>query len=90
MTTFPGRTALPPLYANRPGGLLWLDLAQALLLAATMLSLLAGAHPIHVVAGAFLLIGCSVHLALHGRWIRAVILNTPKYHILLHRYFHRS
>lgn len=78
MTAFPGRTASPELHANRPGGLLWLDLAQALLLAATMLSLLAGVHPIHVVAGVFLLVGCGVHLALHGRWIRAVILNTPK------------
>jgi uncharacterized membrane protein len=30
------------------------------------------------VAGIFLLIGCGIHLARHGRWIKAVILETPK------------
>ena len=43
----------------------------AVSLAATVLPRL------HRVAGVFLLAGCGVHLALHGRWIKAVILATP-------------
>jgi ABC-type uncharacterized transport system permease subunit len=55
-----------------------LNIVLVILLAATMLSLPNGADAIHCVGGIFLLIGCGIHLARHGYWIKAVILETPK------------
>lgn len=78
MTTLPDETISA---APRPGKQttrLWLDIVLLILLAATMLSLPVGGHILHGMSGTFLLIGCSVHLAMHGRWIKAVILDTPK------------
>ncbi len=80
MTIFPEKTAIPsaaPLL-NKRTGRAWLNFLLVVLLAGTMLSLPAGAHGIHCAAGMLLLAACSLHLIRHGRWIKAVILNTPK------------
>jgi hypothetical protein len=77
MTTFPDKTVSATLgldkQANRP-----LNIILLILLATTMLPLFGGADAIHCVGGMFLLIGCGVHLALHGRWIKVVMLESPK------------
>ena len=78
MTTFPNKTTVPTPVANKQAGLLGLNIALVILLAVTILPLPGGADGIHIVGGIFMLIGCGVHLVLHGRWIKAVILETPK------------
>jgi hypothetical protein len=78
MTTLPNETTSSTLGLDKRTGLRWLNITLLILLAATMLSIPGGADAIHCVGGIFLLIGCGVHLALHGRWIKAVILDTPK------------
>ena len=78
MTILPDKTASTALGPDKQIGLIVLNLLQGFLLAVTMLSLPSGGGPIHCVGGIFLLIGCGFHLALHGRWIKAVILETPK------------
>lgn len=78
MTTLPNKTASTALGLDKRISLPWLNIVLAILLAATMLSLPGGNHAIHCVGGIFMLIGCSIHLARHGRWIKAVILETPK------------
>jgi hypothetical protein len=77
MTTLPGKAASSALGLDKQIGLRWLNIALVILLAATMLSLPGGNHAIHGVGGLFMLIGCGIHLARHGRWINAVILETP-------------
>ncbi len=67
------RTTLSGL--NKWTGRTWLNLALAVLLAATILSR-PGADGIHAAAGMLLLVGCSIHVAWHGRWIRVVVLDT--------------
>jgi len=64
--------ALPGM--QKQTGRTWLDLSLALVLAATLLSLPGGAAGIHCAAGMLLLVGCGIHIAQHGRWVRAVIL----------------
>jgi hypothetical protein len=78
MTTLPDETVSATLRLDKRIGLRWLNIALVILLAATMLSLPVGGHATHCVGGIFLLVGCGVHLALHGRWIKAVILKSPK------------
>jgi hypothetical protein len=78
MTRLSDGTAPAVLGLNRQTGRLWLNIVLVILLAATILSLIGDADGIHCVAGIFLLIGCGVHLALQVRWIKVVILNTPK------------
>jgi hypothetical protein len=78
MTTLPNETVSATLGLGKRTGLRWLNITLLILLALTMLSLPGGADAIHYVGGIFLLIGCGVHLVLHGRWIKAVILDTPK------------
>jgi hypothetical protein len=77
MATFPNKATLPTPGMNKPARPFLLNISLAILLLLTILSL-AGGHAIHIVAGTLMLIGCSVHLALHGRWIKTVILETPK------------
>lgn len=72
MTTLPDETAPATLGLDKQIGLLVLNIVLVISLAVTMLP------PLHCVGGVFLLIGCGVHLALHRRWIKAVILETPK------------
>jgi hypothetical protein len=78
MTTLPDKTVPATLGLDKQVELPWLNIVLMVLLAATMLSLPGGADAIHCVGGILLLIGCGVHLALHRRWIKAVILKTPK------------
>jgi len=78
MTTLPNETVSAILGLSKRTGLRWLNITLLILLALTMLSLPGGADAIHCVGGIFLLIGCGVHLALHGRWIKAVILESPE------------
>jgi hypothetical protein len=77
MTMFPNKATIPASRANKQIGLLWLNIALAILLAVMILSL-PGADEIHIVGGLLLMIGCGVHLVLHRRWIKAVILETPQ------------
>ena len=53
-------------------------MALVVCLAATILSLPGEADGIHCAAGMLLLAGCGLHLAWHGRWIRAVVLRSPQ------------
>jgi hypothetical protein len=76
VTSLLDKTTVPGAYKRI--GRLWLNVALLILLAVTILSLPNGAHALHIVGGIFMLIGCGLHLALHGRWIKAVILETPK------------
>jgi hypothetical protein len=78
MTTLPNETTSSTLGLDKRTGLRWLNIILLILLAVTMLSIPGGADAIHCVGGIFLLIGCGIHLALHGSWIKAVILDTPK------------
>lgn len=72
MTAFPNKTTVPAPGLNKRMGLLGLDIALMILLAATV-------HPgTHMVSGLLLMTGCVIHLAMHGRWIKAVILNEPQ------------
>jgi hypothetical protein len=77
MTTLPGKTASSTLGLEKQSGRLWLNIILVIFLAMTILSL-PGGHAIHIVGGILMLIGCGVHLILHRRWIKAVILETPK------------
>ncbi len=77
MTTFPDKTILPTPGMNKQSRLFSLNIALVILLLVTIVSL-PGGHAIHIAGGILMLIGCSVHLALHGRCIKAVILETPK------------
>jgi hypothetical protein len=77
MTTLPGKTASPTLGLEKQSGRLWLNIILLIFLAMTILSL-PGGHAIHIVGGILVLIGCGVHLILHRRWIKAMILETPK------------
>jgi hypothetical protein len=63
---------------DKQNGRLWLNIALVIFLVATILPLPGGADAIHIVGGILMLIGCVVHLTLHGRWIKAVILDFPK------------
>jgi hypothetical protein len=54
-----------------------LDVVLAILLIVTIFSI-PGGGAIHCLAGASLIVGCAIHLAQHGRWIKAVVLNNPK------------
>lgn len=72
MTAFPNKTTAPTSGLDRRMGLLGLDIALVILLATTI-------HPgTHIVGGLLLMIGCGIHLVLHGCWIKAVILNEPQ------------
>jgi hypothetical protein len=77
MTTLPGKTASSTLGLEKQFGRLWLNIILVIFLAMTILSL-PGGHAIHIVGGILMLIGCGVHLILHRRWIKVVILETPK------------
>ena len=66
MTAFPNKTSVPAPGVNRQAGLFLLNSALVILLLVTILSL-PGGHAIHMAAGTIMLLGCSVHLALHGR-----------------------
>jgi hypothetical protein len=77
MTTLPGKTASPTLGLEKQSGRLWLNIILLIFLVMTILSL-PGGHAIHIVGGILVLIGCGVHLILHRRWIKAMILETPK------------
>ena len=76
MTTFPNKTTVPALVANKQTGLLGLNIAMAILLTVTILSI--PADGIHIVGGILLMLACIVHLILHRRWIQAVILDVSK------------
>jgi len=78
MTSFPDKTLTTAPGLKKQIGLPVLDILLAILLLATILPLFGGADAIHCAAGIFMLIGCSIHLACHGRWIRAVVLEPPK------------
>ena len=72
MTTLPNKATVPMPGVNKRIGLLGLDIALVILLLTTL-------HPgTHIVGGLLLMIGCGIHLVMHGRWIKAVILETPK------------
>ena len=77
MPAFPNETTVPATRVNKQVGLLGLNITLVILLAATILAL-PGADGIHIVGGLLLMIGCGVHLVLHRRWIKAVVLETPK------------
>ncbi len=77
MTTFPNKTAAPAQEVNKRAGLFTLNTILLILLLLTVVSL-PGGHAIHIAAGILVLLGCGIHLALHGRWIKAVILETPR------------
>lgn len=77
MTIFPDKTTVSAPGVNKQAGLFSLNILLVILLASTILSL-PGAHAIHIVSGTFMLIGCGIHLVLHRHWIKAVILETPK------------
>jgi hypothetical protein len=72
MTTIPDNTAsiTPGLHKQ-----IRLDMLNFVLLISSAATLL---PPLHCVGGIVLLVGCGVHVALHGHWIKAVILGTPK------------
>jgi hypothetical protein len=78
MTTFLDKIASAALGLDKQTNRPWLNIILAIFLAATMLSLPGGADAVHCVGGIFLLIGCGVHLLLHRRWIKVLILATPK------------
>ena len=78
MTTLPNKTTLGTPGLNKQASRTGLNIFMVILMTATILPLPGGAHGIHWVAGLFLLIACGVHLMRHERWIKAVILNTPK------------
>ncbi len=78
MTTFPDKPTPATSGLGKWTVRTWLGIVLIILLAATMLALLGGAIAIHCAAGALLLTSCSLHLTLHGRWLKAVILNAPK------------
>jgi hypothetical protein len=78
MTTLSNKTASASLGLDKQLGLHWLNIVLVILLATTMLSLPGGNHAIHGMGGPFMLIGCGIHLVRHDRWIKAVILETPK------------
>ncbi len=75
MTTFPNKTTAPGV--NKQVGLFSLNMVLVILLAVTIFSL-PGGHVIHIAGGTLMLTGCGIHLIMHGRWIKAVILETPK------------
>jgi hypothetical protein len=77
MTTFLNKIASGVLGLDKQTDRPWLNIILAIFLAATMLSLPGGADAVHCLGGIFLLIGCGVHLLLHRRWIKALILVTP-------------
>jgi hypothetical protein len=77
MTTLPNETVSATLGLDKRIGLLWLNIILLILFVVTMLSLPVR-DAIHCVGGTFLLIGCGVHLALHKRWIKVMILKSPK------------
>ena len=72
MTTMPNNAAPATPGHEKKIGAIVLNIILMISLIATLLP------PFHCVGGIFLLIGCGIHLALHGRWIKAVILETPK------------
>ncbi len=72
------KTTMPAHGMHKHTGRRWLNIALVFSLVMTILSLPSGAHAIHASAGIFMLIGCGIHLALHRKWIEAVILQTPK------------
>lgn len=78
MTSLPDKTTMPASGADKHTGRSWLNVALVIFLAVTILSLPSGALPLHIVGGVLMLVGCGIHLALHRRWITAVILETPK------------
>ncbi len=77
MTTFPNKTTVATPGLDKRTKFLGLNIALMTLLAVTILSI-PGAEGIHIVAGIFMLIGCGIHLILHRRWIKAMILETPQ------------
>ncbi len=77
MTTIPNKTTPPAPGLKKQVGLFSLNNLLVILLDITIFSLF-GAHPIHIIGGILLLVGCGIHLVLHRRWIKAVILETPK------------
>ncbi len=72
MTIIPDKTATAKPAQAKKTGVILLNIILVISLAATILP------PLHFVGGAFLLTSCGIHLALHGRWIKAVILEPPK------------
>jgi len=78
MASIPVESTSMTIGSQKQAGLPGLNFILLILLAVTILPLPGGGHAIHSVGGIFLLIACGVHLARHGRWIKAVILETPK------------
>ena len=72
MTTIPDKAGTTGTGQDKKIGTLVLNLILVILSVATLVP------PFHCVAGIFLLVGCGVHVALHGHWIKAVILGMPK------------
>jgi len=72
MVTIPNKTVSIPPGLHKQIGPFALNILLVILLAATLVP------PLHCAGGMLLLIGCGVHVGLHGRWIKAVILGTPK------------
>ena len=72
MTTIPGKTVSSTLGLDKPVGPVVLNILLVVLSVITLIP------PLHCLGGIFLLVGCGVHVALHGRWINAVILGRPK------------
>jgi hypothetical protein len=73
MATIPNKTVINPTRLLRQIGPLALNILLVILSAATLVP------PLHCASGMLLLVGCGVHVALHGRWIKAVILATPEH-----------
>jgi hypothetical protein len=78
MTTFSNKSTVSAPVVSKQTGRIGLNILLVILLAMTILSLPGGADGIHIVGGILMMIGCIVHLVQHRRWIKAVILDTPK------------
>lgn len=72
MTTLSDKATMPTSRLNEQMGLLGLDIALVIFLVMTL-------NPgTHIAGGLLLMTGCAIHLAMHIRWIKAVILNEPE------------
>ena len=75
--TIPGAVSVDgPKTKNLPN--FWLDVILAILLFVIILSIISGCVVFHCIAGAVLFTCGIIHLALHDRWIKAVVLGTPR------------
>lgn len=77
MTTLTDKNVSSAPQMNKLASHSWLNITLVILMTITILTFHPGGHAMHVISGILMLIGCSIHLVLHRRWIKAVILDTP-------------